>query len=534
MFRGIIIVTALSLSFIADAKPGIAKKHRVYKKKNKRLSPSSYLTKLSRDYRMGKVAKKNIWISLQNFHTRYKKTSKNLRARVLQSQAQLLMDDNYPLLAAVYASQAIMTNPKPHDRYIKKSWSMLKKISEKTPIQNILISLAKNVNLQNKEAPYFKSGWNYYLGSVYVNSNKEKAIKYFSKVKMSDYNYLASKYSEAMARVDLNQLKKAQKILDKIIYITNQKNITPLPKAALKEMNNLANLAQGRIYYESKQFDNSFKSYRHVSKDSVYYYDALFEQSWAFFMSGYPNHALGALHSLESPFFSNRYNPEAAVLKSLVYYWMCQYDDSRISLAAFNKKYKKSIDGLASVINRKILREQTSYQLFENYISGVSGASLGIPREILEVAASSDSLKPLRDQYATIVEEKTKLNTKGIYRTLQGSNKAISFLEKWESSLKKGIGKQFYAELKDIKTAYDQLHEQAQFLEIELLMSEKDHLLGKELHASNKITRVSKKRDVKGWGLDQSMSWDNSSKQEYWWDEIGYYIYKVEPKCNVK
>ena len=62
-------------------------------------------------------------------------------------------------------------------------------------------------------------------------------------------------------------------------------------------------------------------------------------------------------------------------------------------------------------------------------------------------------------------------------------------------------------------------------------MSEKEQLMGRELHASTKISRVSMKRDVAGWGK-KTMSWGVSDKEEYWWDEIGFYIARVQPMCN--
>ncbi len=41
------------------------------------------------------------------------------------------------------------------------------------------------------------------------------------------------------------------------------------------------------------------------------------------------------------------------------------------------------------------------------------------------------------------------------------------------------------------------------------------------------------KQKIKGWGR-ASQSWDQSAKGEFWWDEVGYYIYKLKPACDIE
>src|SRR5690606_7777345 len=102
-----------------------------------------------------------------------------------------------------------------------------------------------------------------------------------------------------------------------------------------REILNAIKMAMGRIHYETKQFEPAIKHYRSVDKDSRVYYDALFEQSWAFFLAGYPSQALGSLHAVQSPFYQNVFNPEADVLRALIFYWVCDYNASRTALAEF-------------------------------------------------------------------------------------------------------------------------------------------------------------------------------------------------------
>ena len=68
---------------------------------------------------------------------------------------------------------------------------------------------------------------------------------------------------------------------------------------------------------------------------SEYWLDALFEESWAYFMAGDYSHALGNIHTIEAPYFPHAYYPEADVLKAVIYFANCQYDDALTIVAKF-------------------------------------------------------------------------------------------------------------------------------------------------------------------------------------------------------
>ena len=102
------------------------------------------------------------------------------------------------------------------------------------------------------------------------------------------------------------------------------------------------------------------------------------------------------------------------------------------------------------------------------------------------------------------------LEARGVYGKSNATGKPMEYLERWEIALRKDIGKKFLTELTDMKRDYDRLYAQAQFLFVELLMSEKDQILGKEMLASTKITKVSKRIvSPKGWA-DKTQAWKDS------------------------
>lgn len=137
----------------------------------------------------------------------------------------------------------------------------------------------------------------------------------------------------------------------------------------------------------------------------------------------------------------------------------------------------------------------------------------------------------LRSQYADILQESERLKKFSAGKRVD-TNRAQDYLRRLTKSMQIDIGREFSDQLMLIKQNYEVYYEQAQFLYVELLMSEKDHLLGKELHADSKITTVSS-ANVKGWGKTD-YSWKDGVGKEYWWDEVGHFVYRAKPACNIQ
>lgn len=518
-----IALLAVTLPFSAPA----------YAKKKKSSAPMSLhdkFMKLKRDYRQGDITKTKMWGELAKVNEQGEQLTESDRVSLLQTQAIMLQEANFPILAAIYSSQALKLTKQPLDADLHPAWDILQKTSERRPIQNLVEIVADAVDIKGKDAPSFGSDWNYYAANAAAKKGaSDQAIKLYGRLDVNDRHFLPAKYEQAMLYVDGDKLKEAETALKTILYPQTQAK-AKIGEEQRKELNDYALMALGRVFYEKGQFSSAAKTYRMVDRDGKLFYDALFEQSWAFFMGGYPMHALGALHAVESPFYTEVFNPEAPIVRSLVNYWLCRYEDSRNAVADFMEKYEPGVEGLSEFLDRKRLDPETAYSLFENLLSGVSSDSLGVQRSVLQTAAEKDNMMLVRDQYAAILEEKSRLESRGVYGKGNMAGKPMEYLERWETALRKDIGKKFLGELQDLKREYERLYAQAQFLYVELLMSEKDQILGKELHASSKITKVSNTANVKGWG-DKMVGWKDARNGEYWWDEVGFYITRVESQC---
>ena len=77
---------------------------------------------------------------------------------------------------------------------------------------------------------------------------------------------------------------------------------------------------------DAKKLSAAVKNWNQIQSSSEYWLDALFEESWAYFMAGQYPKALGNIHTIESPYFPGGFYPEAEILKAVIYFSNCNYD----------------------------------------------------------------------------------------------------------------------------------------------------------------------------------------------------------------
>ena len=302
----------------------------------------------------------------------------------------------------------------------------------------------------------------------------------------------------------------------------------------MREFKNYALLNLGRLEYEDKNYLKALKHFRAISKNSYLFYDSLYMQAWTLFMEGYVNHALGALHAVDSPFYVEKYNPESAILRSLIYYWICDYDEAKGALADFVDRYSQSINDLTHFVSYSTLSWKVGYDLFDNAtgqktIENIQGVPLSIVKEII----INDVVFPLRQELYEILSEYNKFLRRRVLFEKSTSFKYFNtYYNKLIEYYQKKLGIAIIEELKEAEQKYKQKLYEANFLYVELLMSEKAKAEGGELHVDTKILDTRTNENIKGWSK-YPMPWKASKINEYWWDEMGFYVYTVSPNCNL-
>ena len=114
----------------------------------------------------------------------------------------------------------------------------------------------------------------------------------------------------------------------------------------------MAQLALGRLFFSTRQYDVAVRYYSQTSEDSDEWLPALFEVSWVHFqLKNYPK-ALGNLHTLNSPYFADQYFPESRVLQALILFYGCRYDEADAVVKEFVQDYYPLMTELKDEINK--------------------------------------------------------------------------------------------------------------------------------------------------------------------------------------
>ena len=193
---------------------------------------------------------------------------------------------------------------------------------------------------------------NYLLGRYkYRNRQYEDALRLFGKVDRHSKYYVKGQFFSGISNVQLRKSVPAVQSFQRIVGAIDE-GVEGVDDES--RMRDLAYLSMARTYYsasirldennsptiDTNKLSAAVKFWNKVDVGSEYWLDGLFEESWAYFMAGDYSHALGNIHTIEAPYFPNSYYPEAEVLKAVIYFANCQYDDATVIVARFQQKYQ--------------------------------------------------------------------------------------------------------------------------------------------------------------------------------------------------
>ncbi|MCB0408214.1 MAG: tetratricopeptide repeat protein, partial [Bdellovibrionales bacterium] len=193
----------------------------------------------------------------------------------------------------------------------------------------------------------------YYRIGEYQLRNKQfdQAAESFSRVRPNSLMYSTAKYHEGLAYASGNKPKSAMKAFDELADVRADKGVTDAARVA-------ALIGRARVAYQAKDWDRAITYYREVPRDTEMWHDTLFESSWAMLQSGRFRSALSNFQSLHSAYYEDFYLPESLLLRSIVYLYICKYEEMDKVLALFNKIYKPVFVKIDKILDQKTKPEQ--------------------------------------------------------------------------------------------------------------------------------------------------------------------------------
>lgn len=311
-------------------------------------------------------------------------------------------------------------------------------------------------------------------------------------------------------------------------------------------MRDLANLSMARTFYsasirlsddgvptiDAKKLSAAVKYWNLVDVASEYWLDALFEQSWAYFMAGDYPHSLGNIHTIKSPYFPNSFYPEADIVKAVIYFTVCQYDDATTVVARFQKKYEPIQKELTKIMAKfqGEGKDESFFKFLKSVRDGTANLSESV-RPIVENALSDRQL--LRNiEYVRILEAEKKRFDQAP-NAFQNSPVGADVIDNIELARTLAVRNAGKLARKRYKRYQDELNEHlrnAQKIIVDITNAQRKKL-DEEIEAGQFTAE-----DALEYGMvrpdEEHVIWPFNG--EYWRDELGFYRQVVHSKCSEK
>jgi tetratricopeptide (TPR) repeat protein len=287
-------------------------------------------------------------------------------------------------------------------------------------------------------------------------------------------------------------------------------------------------MSMGRLFYSARQYEAAGRYYDRVQEGTTAWLDSLFELGWTYFQMGRIDRVLGQLHTLNSPFFEDRYYPEARVLESLILFRTCRFGETLVTVQKVLRDYKP----LKKELDAQLAGQRTDSEFYD-YLFSLSRdkKSLSVQlRRIFNVALSDKRLQRAfgavvhaNDEYSGL--EKLEQNSKTATAATQlkedmGRVRAVMIAEAG------GLARQRLTRVREDLT---EVIRQGLRIKYETLKARRGSLSDQVRQDMAETARaVSEPRSPD----EEHIVWPFDGS--YWRDELGGYTYDTQSRCTAK
>lgn len=384
---------------------------------------------------------------------------------------------------------------------------------------------------------------NYLLGRYkYRNRQFEEAIRLFNKVDRSSQHYIHAQFFAGTSYVQLKKSVPAVQAFQRIEAAADDGVEGMEDEDRIRD---LAFLSMARTYYsasirldpetnapsvDEKKLSAAVKHWNQIEPSSEYWLQALFEESWAYFMAGQYPKALGNIHTIQSPYFPGAFYPEAEILKAVIYFSNCNYEAATTVVARFNKRFVPIQEELRKVLARFKGEQQT--EPFFKFLLSVRDGTADLPPNIAGIVEASMSdrqllrgieyVRVLDEEMARFQQTPSKFKNSGLGTQVQEVLKIARELAVQDAG---DLARSRYE--RNLEELDEHLRNGEKIL-IDITAAQRN-----ELDQAIANTQVSQ-QESKIFGIvkpdEEHMLWPFDG--EYWRDELGFYRQVVESACG--
>ncbi len=364
----------------------------------------------------------------------------------------------------------------------------------------------------------------YYIGkNLYLLGKYDQAINLLNGISYKNRLYLGAQYLQGAIRIQQNRMEDSIENFRKISAMKG-----PVAYYDEQHIKQISNLALGRVFYEKRNYPLSILYYKKVQRTSEFFPTALYEASWGLFKMNKYNETLSVLHSLHSPFIEQVFYTKSYLLKAAVFIDMCDYGGAVKALGSVEKNFiavAKQIDMLA----RQARSPSEYYKILRTKTVNAEGQESFLYRELFNLSASDKSFLNVHQFITHLEGEQRNLNSLNNKRAtviarllslrIQSLSEKASYVA-GQTLLKSRQLIEQYLAIKDV-------------LKYEITSAERKILQKRSLKmAPPVLTDADLIKPEFTDSLKETMIWWELRGEEYWEDEVGYYLYDLPSRCK--
>lgn len=399
---------------------------------------------------------------------------------------------------------------------IEKAVSLARRVDAGWIVAPGLAKLDTSVVSQGHRGPamYWVGAWHY------KNGDYAAATAYLSLVPKDTENYAEARMLEGIA---LTRQKKPQESIAPLQAAQKAASRTD-PNDNIYE---LATINLARAYYALGNYERAIELFEKTPRSSPHWYETLYEASWAYFRLGRLSGALSHLQTVDSPFFTDHYHPDATLLRILIFYYLCKYKDGQVMLNEFTDRHGKIEKEINTAIEKAGRTPEELYETLYAWRAGKGKVDVELPIPIKQLFTTDESVSRLGDYLAGIDAEIAavgRLKTGWEKSELKKELEAQLAQRKAEAVTAKG--KEVMAKLRGMQYVLMEHLGNAELYKVEMITAEKN--LYDAAYQGRLMEKIAKRKPDPA-VADGYRYWPFQG--EYWIDELGWYEVNTINEC---
>lgn len=412
-----------------------------------------------------------------------------------------------------------------HPKYSKMAIEKLSIVADILGDDTILNYAISRVDLNDFPAN-LRDMINFRLGEISLrNRDFAKAVGLFAKVSPGSSYYFQALYSKGLAELEANR--------PDIAVGTFQKMMDGRRKAPVTDTNRVAaQMGLARALYQKQDWDAAVEAYAQVPRDTLMWHDAVFEQSWAMLRAARFRSALSNFQTLHSAYYEDFYMPESLLLRSIVYLYICKYDEMEKVLSLFEKTYGPVRTRIGDFL--KSTNEAAAFyaEVEKAHLTKTKdkSANLRLPYIVLRNVLDQGDVKRSMHYLDKLNQERARVESSSSFRASSLGQYSLKVLANRSRNTKFAIGDMVKAHLLNMRVELRDLYEQAGFIRYEMITGRKESIkkkiAGKDIEADQIDENVNRQFYIEN-GYEYY-----PFQGEYWLDEVGNYHYLGKQSCE--